>query len=74
MRKQSYGPGHCRPDQPVLAGLFVTLAGQTPAAPRYKFDPDWAETVAEQMDAGRVTGLAVRQERRRVGAPPPECI
>ena len=24
-----------------LLALYVTLGAQTPAAPKYKFDPDW---------------------------------
>ena len=48
----------------VLAGLSLAAAGvslvaQTPAAPRYKFDPDWPRTMPNKWKIGGVTGLAV---------------
>jgi hypothetical protein len=39
--------------------LYVTLGAQTPAAPRYKFDPDWPKPLPNKWKMGGVTGLAV---------------
>jgi hypothetical protein len=47
---------------PISFGLllvFVTLGAQTPAAPRYKFDPDWPKPLPNKWKMGGVTGLAV---------------
>ena len=38
--------------------LCVALGAQTPAAPRYKFDPDWPKTYAQQMEDRRRHGLS----------------
>jgi hypothetical protein len=42
----------------VLA-LFAALGAQTPAAPRYRFDPDWPKALPNNWKIGGVTGLAV---------------
>jgi hypothetical protein len=39
--------------------VFVTLGAQTPAAPRYKFDPEWPKPLPNKWKMGGVTGLAV---------------
>src|SRR5512143_1635682 len=45
----------------VLA-LYTGLAAQTPAAPRYKFDPDWPKPLPNKWKMGGVTGLAVDKD------------
>jgi DNA-binding beta-propeller fold protein YncE len=42
----------------VLA-LYAALGAQAPAAPRYKFDPDWPKPLPNKWKMGGVTGLAV---------------
>jgi hypothetical protein len=39
--------------------LYVALGAQTPAAPKYKFDPDWPKPLPNKWKMGGVTGLAV---------------
>src|ERR1051325_8098541 len=52
----------------VVAGLFVVaaprvlLVAQTPAAPKFKFDPDWPKTMPNKWKIGGVTGLAVDKD------------
>ncbi len=46
-------------------GLFVfcaALGAQAPAAPKYKFDPDWPKTMPNKWKIGGVTGLAVDKD------------
>ncbi len=45
-----------------LLTVCVGLAAQTPAAPRYKFDPDWPKTLPNKWKLGGVTGLAVDKD------------
>ena len=45
----------------VLVVYSVTGA-QTPAAPRYKFDPDWPKPLPNKWKMGGVTGLAVDKD------------
>src|SRR6267378_2981452 len=40
----------------------ISLIAQTPAAPRYKFDPDWPRTMPNKWKIGGVTGLAVDKD------------
>ena len=40
----------------------VAVGGQTPAAPRYKFDPDWPKPLPNNWKLGGVTGLAVDKD------------
>jgi len=42
--------------------LCVALGAQTPAAPKYKFDPDWPKTMPNKWKIGGVTGLAVDKD------------
>src|SRR5580704_12648253 len=42
--------------------LCVALGAQTPAAPRYKFDPDWPKPMPNKWKIGGVTGLAVDKD------------
>jgi hypothetical protein len=42
-----------------LLALCVVLGAQTPAAPKYKFDPDWPKTLPNKWKIGGITGLAV---------------
>jgi hypothetical protein len=47
---------------PISLGLLLlhmTLAAQAPAAPKYKFDPDWPKPLPNKWKMGGVTGLAV---------------
>jgi DNA-binding beta-propeller fold protein YncE len=52
----------------VVAALFVVaaprvlLVAQTPAAPKFKFDPDWPKTMPNKWKIGGVTGLAVDKD------------
>jgi hypothetical protein len=39
--------------------LYVALGAQTPAAPKYRFDPDWPKPLPNKWKMGGVTGLAV---------------
>jgi hypothetical protein len=45
-----------------LAAPHVSLTAQTPAAPKYKFDPDWPKTMPNKWKIGGVTGLAVDKD------------
>ena len=42
--------------------LFVSLAAQEPAAPKFKFDPDWPKPLPNKWKMGGVTGLAVDKD------------
>jgi hypothetical protein len=47
------------------AGLLVwcvSLAAQEPAAPKFKFDPDWPKPLPNKWKMGGVTGLAVDKD------------
>src|SRR5271170_7369082 len=44
----------------VLLGL--SLGGQEPAAPRFRFDPDWPKPFPNKWKLGGVTGLAVDKD------------
>ena len=51
----------------VLAGislsvLSIALFAQQPAAPKYKFDPDWPKPMPNKWKIGGVTGLAVDKD------------
>jgi hypothetical protein len=45
-----------------LLTLCVGVAAQTPAAPRYKFDPDWPKPLPNKWKIGGITGLAVDKD------------
>src|SRR5438034_4420745 len=50
---------------PIGLGILAFhggLAAQTPAAPRYKFDPDWPKPLPNKWKMGGVTGLAVDKD------------
>jgi len=40
----------------------VSLIGQEPAAPKFKFDPDWPKPLPNKWKMGGVTGLAVDKD------------
>ena len=46
---------------PIGVGLllYVALGAQTPAVPKYKFDPDWPKPLPNKWKIGGITGLAV---------------
>jgi DNA-binding beta-propeller fold protein YncE len=51
----------------VMAGLgvsiwSVSLGAQEPAAPKFKFDPDWPKPLPNKWKMGGVTGLAVDKD------------
>jgi len=55
----------------LLAGFFVLVLGvfvfgvfgaQEPAAPKFKFDPDWPKPLPNKWKMGGVTGLAVDKD------------
>jgi sugar lactone lactonase YvrE len=46
----------------IVAATGVSLVAQTPAAPKYKFDPDWPKTMPNKWKIGGVTGLAVDKD------------
>ena len=46
----------------ALASPGVHVDAQTPAAPRYKFDPDWPKTLPNKWKIGGITGLAVDKD------------
>src|SRR5499427_2440890 len=51
----------------ILAGLGVlalcaSLVAQQPAAPKFKFDPDWPKPLPNKWKMGGVTGLAVDKD------------
>src|SRR6185436_18351509 len=43
----------------VGLALYAVLGAQTPAAPKYRFDPDWPKPLPNKWKMGGVTGLAV---------------
>jgi hypothetical protein len=45
-----------------LALLCMSLIGQEPAAPKFKFDPDWPKPLPNKWKMGGVTGLAVDKD------------
>jgi DNA-binding beta-propeller fold protein YncE len=50
---------------PIGLGLLmfhVTPAGQSSAAPKYKYDPDWPKPLPNKWKMGGVTGLAVDKD------------
>ena len=59
MRKHVARTGTCA--VPIGLGLllYVALGAQTPAALKYKFDPDWPKPLPNKWKMGGVTGLAV---------------
>jgi DNA-binding beta-propeller fold protein YncE len=42
--------------------LCMSLIGQEPAAPKFKFDPDWPKPLPNKWKMGGVTGLAVDKD------------
>lgn len=46
----------------AVSVLCVALGAQTPAAPKYKFDPDWPKPMPNHWKIGGVTGLAVDKD------------
>lgn len=46
----------------VLLGVCVVLVAQEPAAPKFKFDPDWPKPLPNKWKMGGVTGLAVDKD------------
>jgi len=42
--------------------LVVSLGAQEPAAPKFKFDPDWPKPLPNKWKLGGVTGLAVDKD------------
>ncbi|HSR05847.1 MAG TPA: hypothetical protein VLM42_01740 [Bryobacteraceae bacterium] len=42
--------------------LCVSLLAQSPAAPKFKFDPDWPKPLPNKWKLGGVTGLAVDKD------------
>lgn len=46
----------------ALLGLGVSLVAQEPAAPRFRFDPDWPKPLPNKWKMGGVTGLAVDKD------------
>src|SRR5580698_136232 len=40
----------------------MSLIGQEPAAPKFKFDPDWPKPLPNKWKMGGVTGLAVDRD------------
>ena len=42
--------------------LCVALGAQTPAAPKYRFDPEWPKPMPNKWKIGGVTGLAVDKD------------
>jgi DNA-binding beta-propeller fold protein YncE len=45
-----------------LLTLCIGVAAQTPAAPRYRFDPDWPKPLPNKWKIGGITGLAVDKD------------
>src|SRR5450631_1760868 len=45
-----------------LPVMCVALAAQPPAAPKFRFDPDWPKPLPNQWKMGGVTGLAVDKD------------
>jgi hypothetical protein len=46
----------------ILLVLSVALTAQEPAAPKFKFDPDWPKPLPNKWKLGGVTGLAVDKD------------
>ena len=46
----------------ILLVLVVSLGAQEPAAPKFKFDPDWPKPLPNKWKLGGVTGLAVDKD------------
>jgi len=46
----------------VALGVCVLLIAQEPAAPKFKFDPDWPKPLPNKWKMGGVTGLAVAKD------------
>ena len=46
----------------ILLVLVVSLGAQEPAAPKFKFDPDWPKPLPNKWKMGGVTGLAVDKD------------
>ncbi len=49
----------------ALAGglvLYISLSAQQPAAPKFRFDPDWPKPLPNKWKLGGVTGLAVDKD------------
>jgi hypothetical protein len=46
----------------ILLVLSVALTAQEPAAPKFKFDPDWPKPLPNKWKMGGVTGLAVDKD------------
>ena len=46
----------------ILLGVFVLPGAQEPAAPKFKFDPDWPKPLPNKWKMGGVTGLAVAKD------------
>ena len=46
----------------VSAGLYVGLAAQGQAAPRYKFDPEWPKALPDKWKLGGVIGLGITKD------------
>src|SRR3974390_3153272 len=42
--------------------LCISLIAQQPAAPKFKFDPDWPKPMPNKWKIGGVTGLAVDKD------------
>ena len=45
-----------------LLVLWMALAAQEPAAPKFKYDPDWPKPLPNKWKLGGVTGLAVDKD------------
>ena len=46
----------------ALLALWASLAAQEPAAPKFKFDPDWPKPLPNKWKLGGVTGLSVDKD------------
>jgi DNA-binding beta-propeller fold protein YncE len=46
----------------VLAAVRAPVQGQSQAAPKYKFDPDWPKPLPNKWKIGGITGLAVDKD------------
>src|SRR5258706_3313996 len=57
-----------------LAAPHVSLTAQTPAAPKYKFDPDWPKTMPNKWKIGGVTRVAVHQHQHASVHDPPHAL
>ena len=54
--------------------LCVSLLAQPPAAPKFKFDPDWPKPLPNKWKLGGVTGLAVDKDDNVWVSPRPSPI